>query len=287
MPAAATLQFLPGWREQQEGTINRGGTLTIQYDKSRLSRCFVQWRGAELGNLVAYCRFHPRGDIVSGSVVAPVHDRGIPDGIVIDYVSQPLDLSVPLDATDVELWFENFSQTSTHCEAWDSRFGQNYWFSIGGPPPRFPSPPVAYRDGAITRPEMVSVLSHKATKVDAFVSNPAGGTDGTDLQTKLDHVAWVQESTYGASAWIDVHIFDGSDRLVQASTIGLPYTGFGPYPRFGFSGLVYQGSVATPGSVSPRPDAQTLQYRLYYTLDYQLSDFTFVEHRQLSVEDLV
>src|SRR5262245_26893825 len=48
-------------------------------------------------------RFHPRGDIVNGSVLAPVHDRGAPDGIVIDYISQPLDVSVPLDATQIEV----------------------------------------------------------------------------------------------------------------------------------------------------------------------------------------
>lgn len=266
----ATLEFLPGWHERQQGAIDRGGTVTIQYDKSRLSRCFAPWRGTELGDIVAYWRFHPRGDVVSGSVVAPVHDRGIPDGIVIDHVAQPLDLSVPLDATQLELWFENFSQTSTRCDAWDSRFGQNYWFGVDGPPPRFPSPQVQYRAGAVTQPEMVNVLSQSATKVDAFDSNPRGGAEGTDLQTKLDVVAWVKESQYGASAWIDLHVFDGSDQLVQANTLSLPYTGLGPYPRFGFSGTVYQGSVATPGSVSPKPDARTLQYRLYYTVNYDL-----------------
>jgi Family of unknown function (DUF6209) len=270
MPATATLQFLPGWREQQQGVINRGGILTVQYDKSRLSPCFAPWRGAELGDIVAYCRFQPRGDIVTGSVVAPVRDRGTPDGTVIDHVAQTLDVSVPLDATHVELWFQNFSQTSTRCDAWDSRYGQNYWFSIGGAPPRFPSPAVAYRVEALTRPEIVNVLSQQATKVDAIVSKRSGGTEGANLQTTLDVVAWVQDSKYGANAWIDLHVFDDGDQLIEARTIPLPYTGFGPYPRFGFSGLVYQGSVATPGSVSPRPDARTLQYRLYFTLDYQL-----------------
>jgi hypothetical protein len=270
MAARATLQFLPGWREQQQGTIARGGTLTIEYDKGRLSRCFVPWRGAQLGDLVAFCRFHPRGDTVEGSLVTAVHDRGIPDGIVIDHVSQPLDLPVPGDATQVELWFQNYSQTSIRCDAWDSRFGQNYWFAVGGSAPRLPSPPVTYRSGAVTRLDMVNVLSQRAAKMDAFGSNAAGGTDGTNLQTRLDVVAWVPYSSYGASAWIDLHVFDGSDQFVQASTITLPYTGFGPYPRFGFSGVVYQGSVATPGSVSPHPDARTLQYRLYYTVDYEL-----------------
>jgi hypothetical protein len=33
---------------------------------------------------------------------------------------------------------------------------------------------------------------------------------------------------------------------------------------------VYQGATATPGSVQPKPDARTLQYRLYYELNYQV-----------------
>src|SRR5262249_52794746 len=157
MPAAI-LQFLPDWRAQQQGTIDRGGTLTIEYDKSRLSSGFVPWRGAELGDIIAYCRFHPRGDVVTGSV--------------LNHVTQPLALKVPLDSTDVELWFQNHSQTSSSCDAWDSRFGQNYWFGVQGPAQRFPSPAVSYRAGAMTRPDVVNVLSQQATKINAFVSNP-------------------------------------------------------------------------------------------------------------------
>jgi hypothetical protein len=254
MPAAR-LQFLPDWRAQQQGTIDRGGTLTIEYDKSRLSPCFAEWHDAELGDIVAYCRFHPRGDVITGSVVA---------------ASRPLALQVPLDSTDVELWFQNFSQTSTRCDAWDSRFGQNYWFGVGGPPPRLPFPAVSYRAGARTRPDMVNVLSQQATKLNAFASNPSRGSAGTDLQSRLDLAAWVRETKYGANAWIDLHVFDGGDQLIHGDTVTLPYAGFGPMFRYGFSDVVYQGSVATPGSVDPRPDARTLQYRLYYEVDYQV-----------------
>jgi hypothetical protein len=37
---------------------------------------------------------------------------------------------VPMGATQVELWFRNSYQASSRCEAWDSRFGQNYWFNV-------------------------------------------------------------------------------------------------------------------------------------------------------------
>jgi hypothetical protein len=242
----------------------------IEYDKSRLSGSFVPWRGAELGDIVAYCRFHPRGDVVTGSVVAPVPDPGTPSGIVVDHVLQPLDVQVPLDSTELEVWFENYSRTSTRRDAWDSRFGQNYWFGVDGPPPRVPKPSVSYRAGAVTRPEMVNVLSQQAMKVNAFGSNGPGGSVGTDLETRLDVVAWVDETKYGANAWIDLHVFDGHDQRIDAATITLPYTGYGPVFRYGFSGMVYQGAVATPGSIDPRPDARTLQYRLYYEVDYQV-----------------
>ena len=59
-----------------------------------------------------------------------------PPGMVIGHTPLPLSLPVPRDSTQAEIWFHNFSQTPTRCDAWDSQFGRNYWFGIGGPPPR-------------------------------------------------------------------------------------------------------------------------------------------------------
>jgi hypothetical protein len=61
--------------------------------------------------------------------------------------------------------------------------------------------------------------------------------------------AWVRETTFGANAWIDVHVFAGGDTLIHSETLTLTYSGFGPVFRYEFSGKVYQGSTATPGSV--------------------------------------
>jgi hypothetical protein len=267
----ATLEFQQGWRQQQQGAITRGSKLTIDYDRARLTGCFTQWRGAEVGDIVAYCRFHPRGEIITGSVVAPVHDPLNPPGVTTGHVPVPLQLAVPMDSTEAEIWFLNSSQTSSHCEAWDSRFGQNYWFAIDGPPPRVPAPPVNYRTGAVTSPEIVSVLEQQAAKVNAFPPSPPGSSlSGTDLQTMLTVAAWVRESPYGANAWIDLNVFDGADQLMHAETVALSYAGLGPVFRYEFSGMVYQGTTATPGSVDPRPDARTLQYRLYYDVNYQV-----------------
>jgi hypothetical protein len=146
-----------------------------------------------------------------------------------------------------------------------------YWFEVGGAPPRIPAQPVSYRNGAVTRPDMVNVLEQSAAKVNVFPPPAGGGSpEGSDLQTMLKVTAWVKETTYGANAWIDVHVFDGDDRLIYAETLTLPYTGFGSEFRYEFSGKVYQGSTATPGSVQPQPEARKVQYRLYYEVNYQV-----------------
>src|SRR5262245_55651110 len=215
MPASnTTVQFLGDWRQAQSGTIERGGMLKIEYDMQRLSRCFTRWRGAEFGDITAYVRFYPRAEIVGGSVVGPVHDRANPPWIVIGHVPMPLEIAVPSDATQAEIWFHNFSQGTSRCDAWDSHFGDNYWFDVGGAPLRMPAQPVSYRNNAVTRPDMVNVLEQSVTKINVFPPPTGGGSPvGSDLQTMLKVTAWVKETTYGANAWIDVHVFDGGDQL--------------------------------------------------------------------------
>src|SRR5215471_20111699 len=95
----ATIQFRSDWQQALQGLIERGSRLTLDYDKARLPNSFAQWRGAEFGDIVALCRFHPRGDIVSGSVVAAVRDGENPPGMVIGHVSQRVEFPVPADAT--------------------------------------------------------------------------------------------------------------------------------------------------------------------------------------------
>ena len=81
MPASNTTVL--GIAQTQSGAIERSGRLKVEYDMQRLPHCFTKWRGAEFGNIVAHIRFHPRGEIVSGSVIAPVRDQENPPGIVI------------------------------------------------------------------------------------------------------------------------------------------------------------------------------------------------------------
>ena len=137
MKSKAVIQFLKDWREFQHGVIQRTGQVkSVQYDMQRLPHCFTTWRGAEFGDTTAYVRFHPRGEIVNGTVVAPVRDQEDPPGMVIAHLAAPFETTVPDDATQAEIWFHNFYQTSTRCDASDSRFGGNYWFDIDGAPPQ-------------------------------------------------------------------------------------------------------------------------------------------------------
>src|SRR5215470_1625051 len=182
---SATVRFLGDWRETAEGALRRGAPLTIHYDPSRLPYCRQNWRGAEIWNIEAFVRVHPRGEILRGGVLKAVREP--PEmGMVVALVPAPFVFSVPADTTQVELWFHNFYQTSSRCDAWDSRFGQNYWFDVGGAPPRIPAQCVSYRVGAVTRPDMVNVLGQMVTKVNVFPRPPGGGSpEGSNLQTFL------------------------------------------------------------------------------------------------------
>jgi hypothetical protein len=125
----ATLEFLPGWRDLQHGTIKPGGKLTIVYDPDRLPQCRMNWRGAEVWDIEVYIRFHPCGQFYRESVLEKI--RTPPGmGMVTQLIPKPVEVGVPPDATQVELWFRNFYEVSSRCEAWDSRFGQNYWYPV-------------------------------------------------------------------------------------------------------------------------------------------------------------
>ena len=226
-----------------------------------------------------FVRFHPRAEVFHGNVAQPVREGGV----TISHAPLTFEIDVPSDATQMELWFHNYSFESGPCDAWDSRFGQNYWYAIQGDPPSIVDDPVSFRAEAQVRPDVISVLEQTATKRNMFPSPTSGPRNGADIQTFLNVSAWVSNTIFGANAWIDLHIFDAQDKRIHAETITLRYTGFGPFPSYGFDGKIFQGSIATPGSVSPRPDARKIQYRLYYEIDYQV--FTDGVLHQLELKD--
>jgi Family of unknown function (DUF6209) len=125
------LQFLPNWQQSQDGTILRGGALAVKFAPERLSACRNSMRGAELWDIEAVAKFYPRGELVRSSLI----QRMSRDGIVTTSAPRDLELAVPSDSRKIEMWFHNFAELGGRCDAWDSRFGDNYWFDVAGPEP--------------------------------------------------------------------------------------------------------------------------------------------------------
>jgi hypothetical protein len=108
---AATVRFHAGWREEQVGEIAAGGKLRIDYAAERLPEFRGTHNRRPTWDIIATALFSPGGQVVTGSVSR-----------------KPFELSVPRDATEVTLWFENTDGSGQM--AWDSRFGENYRFPI-------------------------------------------------------------------------------------------------------------------------------------------------------------
>jgi hypothetical protein len=133
--AKAVLRFLPNWQQAGEGQISRGNSVAIEFDPERLTGCRRRdWRGADLWDIEALARFHPRGELLHGSLL----DRIRTSAMVTALVPKSLELPVPSDAGSAEIWFHLDFPNWWACDAWDSRFGENYWFDIGGPEPLCP-----------------------------------------------------------------------------------------------------------------------------------------------------
>ena len=109
----ATVRFLSDWSQQQDGEIRAGELLHIEYDPERLPHCRSSRYGQPAWSIAAYLRFHPGGQEESGRV-APG--------------PQPWEITVPNDAKNIELWFNNTDQSG--CASWDSRYGHNYWLEV-------------------------------------------------------------------------------------------------------------------------------------------------------------
>jgi Family of unknown function (DUF6209) len=107
---AATVRFLSDWSQHQVGDVRAGEPLRIDYDPRRLPQCRSYRYGQPSWRIVAHLRFHPGGQEESGRV-APGPEL--------------FTVTVPQDATTIEIWFHNTDQSG--CTAWDSRYGQNYW----------------------------------------------------------------------------------------------------------------------------------------------------------------
>lgn len=172
----AVLQFLPDWLQAREGEILRGGNFSIEFAPERLTGCRRNWRGAEVWDIEALVKFHPRGELVHDDVMQQIPHRWRRDRTISEtvgnYGSQRHDRN-----RDV---VSQLCRDRRSLMLGDSRFGENYWFAVGGPDPVVPQDPVRYRDGAIPSPELVNVLDQAATKKNVFPAPPNGPLVGKD-----------------------------------------------------------------------------------------------------------
>ncbi len=125
---------------------------------------------------------------------------------------------------------------------------------------------VGFRAGAVPDRTKVIVLEDSAAKTETGSSEANGAGVGLDLEAVLSVKAQVADADGTRYCWIDVHVFDEHDRLIQSETLPMRYVGAAEDGGciFGFEGSVFRGTGASPGSVWLAPDARKLQYRLHY-----------------------
>lgn len=134
------------------------------------------------------------------------------------------------------------------------------------------SQPVVLRTAAIVDAARLHLTDDAAVKQNMFTSRPGYPSGMTNMQTSLHVEAWVRNTTYTKSLWIDVHVYEGEHRLVQSGTLPLQYArpaGDGG-DLFILDSMLFRGFVATQGSVDLRPDARLVQYRLYGEVEGQI-----------------
>jgi len=277
---SAVLTFLADWQEHRDADPTAGGRLVVAYDPLRLAP-----HHDTPPEVVGYARFLPGGQLRTAPLRGPA-PRVSAGGETPAHLAAA-DIPVPDDAQVVELWFEG---TLDEGPRWDSRFGQNYRFAVapaeGTPPAPAELPPptepasrparaattVALRRGARRAPAAIRVLTDGAVKHNAFPSRPGYPSSASNLQTQLRVTARIREADHTATVYADVHVLDRDGRLLHTETLPLRYDGRADdgAAEFVLDSPLYQGTVATPGSVSPRPDARAVEYRVYAEFDGRL-----------------
>jgi hypothetical protein len=168
----------------------------------------------------------------------------------------PIEVLVPEDAANVEIWFE--SRGSSGTTGWDSRYGQNYAFVVIGEGLPVPEPSVAGRPDALVSLNKIRVVQDAASK-----EATASSSTGKRLRTALVIRALVEDAE--TEAWADIHIFDAAGELIRVGSVMLEYRQSAvDGSLFEWADDVYEGSGGGSGmGVWSRPDAHTIQYRLY------------------------
>jgi hypothetical protein len=238
----------------RSGLIRPGARLAIAYDPTRLANAAA---GAHLADeILAHVRFHPGGQVASG----PVAQRAASDPPSPTGAPRPVSyaLPVPDDATQVEVWFERRGDAGA--DAWDSRYGQNFWFDVDRTGLAVPHDSVSFRSGAIVDAGVIAVVADAAGK-----GRTPAGASGSRVVVRMALEARIRDAASARAAWADVHVFDGAEELVHAATVPLDRrSADDEVARFVWDDALYQGSGGGSGvGVTFRPDAHLVQYRVY------------------------
>lgn len=243
------------------GQLHPGGDLRVEYDPSRLIP--ATFGHSDSTEIVCHARFEPTGQehsaslLFSGSVAAGRH--GLPRPGLFQ-------TKIPEQSTLVELWFERRGPAGP--DGWDSRYGQNYRFPVVEDGLPVPEQSVALRPEAIIDPSRIEVVQDAAAK-----AQTGTGLSGSTLRTDLRVSAQIARPTELTTAWADIHVFDATCDLIHAETIALhrPEPVSAEKVTHTWSANVYQGSGGgSGGGVWSRPDAHSVQYRLYCQIGNQV-----------------
>jgi hypothetical protein len=240
----------------RSGLIRPGARLAIAYDPTRLAHAAGAQALSQVEEILAHVRFHPGGQTASGPVAQgaasdPPSPTGAPRPV-------PYAILVPDDATQVEVWFER--RSGAGADAWDSRYGQNFWFDVDRSGLAVPHDSVGLRTGAVVDAAIVGVVADAAAKE----RTPAGAS-GSRVVVRMAIEARVRDAASARAAWVDVHVFDGAEDLVHAATVPLDRSvADDRAARFVWDDALYRGTGGGSGvGVAFRPDAHLVQYRIY------------------------
>jgi len=233
----------------RRGNIRPGGQLRVEYDPARFqpsTQTVVTGR-----ELVCHVQFDP-GSHHHAVVASELAMSAAP--AVFRHV--PFTVSIPNDATNLEIWFESRGPDGT--VAWDSRYGQNYAFAVVGEGLPVPKRSVVQRPDAIVDSNKIRVVEDAATK-ETTVSRSAGRRLHTGLLVRA------QVAEPAADVWADIHVFDGAGELIHTGSVILhSQESDSDGALFVWEDDIYQGSGGGSGiGVWTKPDAHVLQYRLY------------------------
>lgn len=114
-----TLHFKAGGPESLAGTLQSGQPLAVDYDLNRLTTCRSTYQGYQAWSISVHYRFDG-GPVTTAALTQPADYNRLGPLTAV--------LAAPAGAHTVEMWFEN--NDAQGCQAWDSRYGQNYSYTL-------------------------------------------------------------------------------------------------------------------------------------------------------------